>query len=557
MKKVLLFLLAFLYYQCIFSQTTNYTGAIFLSNSEYAQLPRPNWDTLAKYSSKNSIRQLNTIANTGNGITMLVSPPIGNQGSQASCVGWAVGYAAMSILTYPKYYCWSAALRSPAYVYNQIKVLPDCYSGSHVKDAANLAIAQGVCSYSLMPYVESNCSTQPNSTQQNDAAQNKSANWVALDANDVDGIKRALDLGFPVVNAYEITSTFNQIWSNGGNWTSNDNGGGQQHATCIIGYDDSRQMFRVQNQWGTSGGDNGYYWVTYDLVRNNCMKELYIIYGTSSSNFPSINGTDIICSSANFSITNLPSNVSITWSAIPSNAASFSCTNCSQTTITQQSNYYATIQATLTDNCTGETSSLYKKVTLGTGGAINYTLKQVGCENNKHYFWGTVEPRPFNTNYDWYVKDESNPNNPFVLKESGVSNAVDFPLGNGNTDKYYTIKVIATNSCGNKQSILEEGLVYAAACGGGGQLRLMASPNPIDNNVSVEITSDDIIKGNAKKEKIYEIQIHDKSGICKKTIKYTGGIDKVNVPMNNLESNIYVLRVYTGKQWIAKQIIKK
>ncbi|MFX5521694.1 C1 family peptidase, partial [Acinetobacter baumannii] len=89
------------------------------------------------------------------------------------------------------------------------------------------------------------------------------------------------DLGFPVVNAYEITSTFNQIWSNGGNWTSNDNGGGQQHATCIIGYDDSRQMFRVQNQWGTSGGDNGYYWVTYDLVRNNCMKELYIIYGTS------------------------------------------------------------------------------------------------------------------------------------------------------------------------------------------------------------------------------------------------------------------------------------
>ncbi|MFX7870766.1 hypothetical protein ABTK02_22515, partial [Acinetobacter baumannii] len=74
-----------------------------------------------------------------------------------------------------------------------------------------------------MTYVESNCSTQPNSTQQNDAAQNKSANWVALDANDVDGIKRALDLGFPVVNAYEITSTFNKIWSNGGNWTSNDN----------------------------------------------------------------------------------------------------------------------------------------------------------------------------------------------------------------------------------------------------------------------------------------------------------------------------------------------
>jgi hypothetical protein len=558
MKKFLSLLVAIIFSNYLSSQTYS-TGAVFLSNSEYAQLPRPNWDTLAKYSTRNSIRQSNTIANSGNGITMLVSPPIGNQGGQGSCVGWAVGYTAMGILTYPKYYCWSAALRSPAYVYNQIKILSDCYSGSHIKDAANLAISQGVCALSLMPYVETNCSTQPNSTQQNDAAQNKSVDWYALDATDVEGIKRALDLGFPVVNGYEVTSSFDQMWVNGGNWNSNEVSGSYRHATCIIGYDDSKQMFKVQNQWGTAGGDNGYYWVTYDLVRNNCMKELYIIYGRNSSNFPTINGgTDAICNSSNFSINNLPSNVSVTWSVIPSNAASLSCTNCSQPTITQQSNYYATIQATLTDNCTGETSSLYKKVTLGTGGSINYTLKQISCENNKHYFWGAVEPRPLNTNYDWYVKDESNPNNPFILKESGVSNAVDFPLGNGNSDKYYTIKVLATNTCGTKQSILEEGLIYAYACGsGGGELRLMASPNPINDNVSVEITSDDIAKGIAKKEKIYEIQIHNKLGVCKKTLKYTEGIDKVSVQINSLESDIYVLRAYNGKQWIAKQIIKK
>ncbi|MDP3936151.1 MAG: C1 family peptidase [Alphaproteobacteria bacterium] len=39
------------------------------------------------------------------------------------------------------------------------------------------------------------------------------------------------------------------------------------HAICLCGYDDERRAFRFKNSWGTSWGDNGYAWITYDYVR--------------------------------------------------------------------------------------------------------------------------------------------------------------------------------------------------------------------------------------------------------------------------------------------------
>ena len=86
-------------------------GNLFLSTTDYAQLPRPNWDTLKRYSTKNTIGSNSAYGGT-NGITTLINPPIGDQAAEGSCVGWAVGYTAMGILTYLKYYCWNTARRS-------------------------------------------------------------------------------------------------------------------------------------------------------------------------------------------------------------------------------------------------------------------------------------------------------------------------------------------------------------------------------------------------------------------------------------------------------------
>lgn len=121
----------------------------------------------------------------------------------------------MGILTYPKFNCWNEARRSPNYVYNQIKVGAGCGGGSYPRDAVNLVRDQGVCSWNLMPYIDGACAIQPNTTQTNNATANKAINWAALNTNDFLGIKRALDLGFPVVIAFNVTQDFDNMWSSG------------------------------------------------------------------------------------------------------------------------------------------------------------------------------------------------------------------------------------------------------------------------------------------------------------------------------------------------------
>lgn len=38
---------------------------------------------------------------------------------------------------------------------------------------------------------------------------------------------------------------------------------------AVIGYDDTRQMYKVQNSWGTDWGAGGYFWISYaDFARH-------------------------------------------------------------------------------------------------------------------------------------------------------------------------------------------------------------------------------------------------------------------------------------------------
>ena len=200
-KKVFLFAIIFNFtFNATYAQSSQNAqglGAKILPSEEYAKLPKVNWDTLAKYSNTTHKFALKSISANAS-IVMLNTPPVGNQGDQGSCTAWAAGYAAAGILTYPKYNNWDKSKRSPNYVYNQTKVSSDCNSGSFMKDAFDLLVTQGVCSWTLMPYDYNDCATQPSTDQRFDASKNNATNWYALDNNDLDGIKTALNLGYPV-----------------------------------------------------------------------------------------------------------------------------------------------------------------------------------------------------------------------------------------------------------------------------------------------------------------------------------------------------------------------
>jgi len=40
------------------------------------------------------------------------------------------------------------------------------------------------------------------------------------------------------------------------------------HAICAVGYDDSKQLVKFKNSWGTGWGQNGYGYLSYNYINN-------------------------------------------------------------------------------------------------------------------------------------------------------------------------------------------------------------------------------------------------------------------------------------------------
>lgn len=83
-------------------------------------------------------------------------------------------------------------------------------------------------------------------------------------------IRKALALGYPVVMAM----SFKYEWFHNGNYIlsgitkkeadSCDFG----HGVVIVGYDDTKRLFKIRNSWGPDWGDNGHFYISYDCMKN-------------------------------------------------------------------------------------------------------------------------------------------------------------------------------------------------------------------------------------------------------------------------------------------------
>ena len=196
-------------------------------------------------------------------------PPPGNQGAQGSCVAWATAYALRSYENHVRSReslvtgdgrIDSARVFSPAFVYNQINNGRD--AGSLFSDALQLMQTRGVAPLQYMPYSPDDYTTLPSQTALSVAANYRIAFWKQVNVNDPVELKSQLNAGYPVIIGAVIDQGFDQA-GKGFVW---DHVAGKQlggHAMLVVGYDDSRNAFRVLNSWGTDWGDNGYYWLDY------------------------------------------------------------------------------------------------------------------------------------------------------------------------------------------------------------------------------------------------------------------------------------------------------
>lgn len=192
-------------------------------------------------------------------------PPIGNQGQQGSCVAWAVGYALTGFHEHIEH-GWTYSsdhLFSPAFVYNHFKK-GSCNGGLVVTDALDFLASDGVAPLSLMPYASNDCGAKPSDAATSAAKSYKLHSYKRVALNAID-VKEHLAARTPVVVAMQVDAAFDALGPKDvyrGARYAYDGG----HAMVIVGYDDTKQAFKLFNSWGENWGDRGFAWVGYDAL---------------------------------------------------------------------------------------------------------------------------------------------------------------------------------------------------------------------------------------------------------------------------------------------------
>lgn len=199
-------------------------------------------------------------------------PPRKNQGGQGSCVGWASGYAARSIMqSRATGNSPAQSAFSPASLYNQIS-LPGC-NGAYIQNAMEVMLNKGVLPWRDFGYDENDCTRKPSQSQLQQASQFKTKGfqrlWENQGSTDINAIRQNIAQGAPVVIGMMVGGTFMSSMTGKKVWhpTQSDYNmyqfGG--HAMCVMGYDDNLEggAFQIMNSWGEDWGDRGFCWVRY------------------------------------------------------------------------------------------------------------------------------------------------------------------------------------------------------------------------------------------------------------------------------------------------------
>ncbi len=206
-------------------------------------------------------------------------PEPGHQGSQGSCVGWAVGYA---LKTYQEALEFNISQPqewdhfSPAFVFNSIKQGEDCTAGSRISDALEFVANTGAVRMNDFPYEESQC--LPPAEDMSSIARDYSIKSYRRLQKDgmLFAIREALSNEKPVVIAMRVFPSF-ETWDGGGNYIHDPDIEFQVdfHAVTVVGYDDERRALKIINSWGQDWGDDGFFWMDYRAARN-LIAEAYV-----------------------------------------------------------------------------------------------------------------------------------------------------------------------------------------------------------------------------------------------------------------------------------------
>jgi hypothetical protein len=206
-------------------------------------------------------------------------PPIGDQGRQGSCVGWALGYYYKGFQESVER-SWSMTdvghQFSPAYLYNQ-RNTDDCAgtSGMSLRGGMTILRDKGAASLAAFPYNANDPCTLPSADVMAAAWEYRIVDFAPLflgaGTADVAVLKALLARGEPFVLSVPVYSGFYRVSASAPvverPAAGEERRGG--HALFVVGYDDARGGFLVVNSWGVDWGVDGRGYLSYEFVQHD------------------------------------------------------------------------------------------------------------------------------------------------------------------------------------------------------------------------------------------------------------------------------------------------
>lgn len=144
-------------------------------------------------------------------------------------------------------------------------------SGAYLRDCMKAVHKYGVCNEILWPYIIKKFTIKPPKKAYNDAIKHKITKYMRINQTSND-LRYRLYEGYPVVFGFMVYESFesDETASTGiVNLPNKDESPLGGHAVLLVGYDDSKKLYIVQNSWGTGWGDKGYFYMPYDYIHNN------------------------------------------------------------------------------------------------------------------------------------------------------------------------------------------------------------------------------------------------------------------------------------------------
>ena len=179
------------------------------------------------------------------------------------------------ILTIPHIYVGVVELSRLFVYYNERWIEDDINedSGAEIRDGIKSIVKWGACKEILHPYDVNLLTKHPSNEAYLNAMKTKIKQYARVNQNITD-IKMCLFNGNPIVFGFTIYDGFNNIGNDGIlNMPTRKEHAYGGHAALAVGYDDSVQRIIVQNCWGETWGDNGYFYMPYGYLCNEGLSE--------------------------------------------------------------------------------------------------------------------------------------------------------------------------------------------------------------------------------------------------------------------------------------------